>query len=100
MYLITSSSKHPNGHETGARGSDTGWLGIQGHGIGVREVPGSNTGGTTMIFAPDFPGEKCEGIRVMQQFHSIFVQNVSVFLYPIQYMKAMIMIDVYQQRLL
>ena len=34
-----SSSEPPNGHKMG---SDTGWLGIPGHGVGVREVRGTN----------------------------------------------------------
>ena len=37
-------------------GSDTGWLGIPGHGVGVREVQGSNPVGTALIFAPVFTG--------------------------------------------
>ena len=37
-----SSSEYPNG--------------IQGHGVGVREVSSSNPGGTRMIFTPIFPG--------------------------------------------
>ena len=49
--MITSSSEHPYGHEI------AGWLGIPGHGVGVRELRGSNPGGTNMIFAPVFPDE-------------------------------------------
>ena len=37
--------------------TNTGWLGIAGHGVGVREVPGSNPGGTTQFAYPNFRGE-------------------------------------------
>ena len=42
-------------------GSDIGWLGIAGHGVGVREVPDSNPGGTTQFAYPYFG----EGVRVL-----------------------------------
>ena len=37
-------------------GSDTGWLGIPGHGVGVREVRGSIPGGTTLFVSAVSPG--------------------------------------------
>ena len=53
------SHEHPTS-ENDAGDSDTGWLGILGHEIGVQEVPGLNPGGTTMIFPPVFPGDARE----------------------------------------
>ena len=37
-----------------------GWLGIPDHGVGLREVRGSNPRGTTLIFAPVFPADRLE----------------------------------------
>ena len=63
LSAITSSSKAINGHEFAGRAraaTHTGWLGIAGHGVGVREVLESNHGGTTQFAYPYFRGDRLE----------------------------------------
>ena len=44
--------------------SDTGWLGIPGHVLGVREVRRSKPGGTNRLLWPNLAGERRERISV------------------------------------
>ena len=52
-----TSSKRLNGHQVAAQ-APTVILGIPGHGVGVRDVPGLNPGGTTRFVCPYFPGDE------------------------------------------
>ena len=49
---------HPQMATKSLSGSDTGWFNILGHVVGVREVRGSNPGGTFLLLCPNFAGNE------------------------------------------
>ena len=54
--------------------SNTGWIGIPGHGVGVHKVPVLDPGRTTQFFYPSSLGDEMRGDRVKNDTISMYTE--------------------------